>query len=372
MVAMKADTVAPLGVVDALTAGVNATLRRPGLILIPAVVDLGLWLLPRLTIEGLAKRGQLIWEGLFRLGFGASQPGADDLIAGVRTLITEAGKSINLADAVTGSWFSMPSAIALMQSPRLMLVSDVVLAPFGLSVQMKRIAAAPWQAPNIEIGSFWAALLVTLGCWLIGQLIAAIFLRAASRDSLFAPVQNGSVAAAAPQSWAGWRGLVGLAARLALFTVLLAVLMYLLYLPLGASMLFMAGLGAGAGLIFAIVGGLTLWLLMWTLTSLFFVGEVMTLRGHPLLPGILISLRLVRVNPFRTFSLIILVNVILLGFRVLWGLVGQSAVGGLIAIFANAFLVTAMLLAVYVYFGELWRQEAARAQGQTKTKDEGR
>ena len=68
--------------------------------------------------------------------------------------MTQLGQGINLVDAITGSWLSMPSAVSTLQSPRLMLISDVVMAPFGLGVKLKSVAPSPWQGA-IEINSFW-------------------------------------------------------------------------------------------------------------------------------------------------------------------------------------------------------------------------
>ncbi len=46
---MKSDKIPHVGVVDALTAGLTQAGRRPALVLIPALVDLFLWLAPRLS-----------------------------------------------------------------------------------------------------------------------------------------------------------------------------------------------------------------------------------------------------------------------------------------------------------------------------------
>jgi hypothetical protein len=114
------------------------------------------------------------------------------------------------------------------------------------------------------------------------------------------------------------------------------------------------------------IGGLTLWVLMWLLTSVFFVSEAMILDDQPFLTGLWHSVRMTRLNALRTFGLVALVNVILLGFRAVWGLVGQTPAGAIVAIFGNAYLVTAMLLAVYAYYAEL-RRRAATKQEERKT-----
>ncbi len=136
-------------------------------------------------------------------------------------------------------------------------------------------------------------------------------------------------------------------------------------------MLFVTSSGnAAAGMMFAMIGGLTLWALMWLLTSAFFVSEAMIVDGQPFLASLWDSFRLTRLNSLRTFGLVALINVILLGFRAVWGLVGQTPAGAIVAIFGNAYLVTAMLLAVYVYYAELRQREAGKVK--KPTTDNGR
>jgi hypothetical protein len=327
-----------------------------------------LWFAPKLAINNLVQRFLFIWEAFFRLGFNTDQATAADMIASVREGMTQLGQGVSLADFITGSWFSLPSAVASIQSPRLMLISDVVMAPFGLGVKLKSVAPSPWQGSTIEINSFWAALLIVAGLWACSQIIAALILRtAATKPSPGAGgLQNvgGAQALDSPvRPWGGIAGLLALTVRLAAFTLLLAFGVFCLYLPLGLALLVLTGSGAGAaGMVFAMIGGLTLWLMLWLLTSLFFMSEALIADGQPFGTSIWASIRLTRQNGLRTLGLIALINVILLGFRAVWGLVGQTPAGALVAICGNAFLVTAMLLAVYAYFGELKRREADKAK----------
>jgi hypothetical protein len=361
---MKTDKTSPLSIVDALTEGLGAALARPWLIAIPAAIDLVLWLGPRLTINSLVQRFLVVWEAFFRLGLGASQPAAGDMVPAVREGMTQLGQGINLAEAITGSWLSMPSAVAAIQSPRLSLISDVVMAPIGMGVRLKSVAPSPWQRPAIEINTFWVALLIVAGLWLCGQIIAAFFLRSAARKPVAAHPEPQETAVDPPAPhWRGIGGLLSLAARLAVFSVLLMVVVFTLYLPLGLAMLVVTSSGsAAAGMMFAVVGGMTLWALMWLLTSLFFVSEAMVLDGQPFLTSLWSSFHLTRRHGLRAFGLVALINLILLGFRAVWGLLGQTPIGAIAAILGNAYLVTAMLLAVYVFYAELRRREANQAK----------
>jgi hypothetical protein len=144
---------------------------------------------------------------------------------------------------------------------------------------------------------------------------------------------------------------------------------FILYIPLSVAMLVVAGSGSAvSGMLFAVTGGMTLWLLLWVLTSVFFVSEAIVLEGLPLWQGLRRSFRLARQNALRTMGLAVIINIILLGFRVVWGILGQTPVGAMVSMAGNAYLVTGMLLAVYIYYRELCRRDQmAAAAGQKPT-----
>jgi hypothetical protein len=371
---MKTNNTPQLGILDALTAGLRAAIKHPWLIVIPAIVDLALWLSPRLAIDKLVQRFLVVWEAFFRLGAGANQAVTGDMIATVREGMTQIGQSINLAEAVTGSWLAMPSAVATIQTSRLMLVSDVILAPMGIGLPLRSLAPAPWQPAAIEINSFWGALLIVVGLWLVGQLIVAFFLSWAAVIPVDAQEQDPQVKTeTSVRHWVGLRGLLALTLRLGAYTLPLTLVVIALYVPLSAAMLIVASSGSAAtGLLFAATGGMTLWLLMWLLTSLFFVSEALVLEGLSFWQGLKRSFGLARQNAWRTVSMVIIINTILLGFRAIWGLLGQTLVGAVISIAGNAYLTTAMLLAVYIYYAESCRRvQAATANGKRQTTNRG-
>jgi hypothetical protein len=371
---MKTDKTPRLGILDALTMGLNIAIRRPWLIVIPAAMDLALWLSPRLAVNNLTQRFLAIWEAFFRVSFAANQAGASEMVAAVRDGMTQMGRGVNLAEAVTGGWLFMPSAVASFQTSRLMLISNDILAPIGISLPLGNLSPPPRQPATIEVNSIWGALLIVVGLWLVGQLIVAFFLRWAARDpgvqtnTLDQPGGGEAGAAFPTQRWAGSSGLLTLTARLTGFSVLLALAVLVLYMPLGVTMILVTVTSSAAmGLLFAVTGGMTLWLLMWLLTAVFFVSESIVLEGQSLGQGLRHNFGRMRGSALRTTGLIVVVNVILLGFRAVWGLVGQTPVGAVASIIGNAYLATAMLLAVYVYYGELRQRGHAGA-----VKDQGK
>jgi hypothetical protein len=402
---MKSDSVHKIGVIDALTAGLTMVARRPWLIVIPVATDLILWLAPRVTINNLVLKFFAVWEALLRAAYTPAQvTSMGDMIATMHEMVTRFGAETNLAEAVAGNWLGPSSALLVLQSTRQTFISDTLLAPLGLSLDLPRMAAAPWQAAPIEINNFWAAALIFAGLWLIGQILVAVYYvqcRApltasysqsdSARTSSKESERSGEARDATPRAdgeplptegdqgdaagsslegstpdppderQAGLQSIPALAVRLTVFSLLLSVGVLLLRLPLAAALLMtvFSG-GAGAGILFALVGGITLWALLWFLTSLYFSSEGIVFESQSVWHGALQSLLMVRGQVLSTFGLVLTINVVLLGFRAVWGLIGNNPLGGTVAILGNAFLTTSMLLAIFVYFGDVRRRWHAR------------
>jgi hypothetical protein len=327
----------------------------------------------------------------------------------MREAVTSFGADANLANAVTGNWLGPASALLPIQSTRQTFLSDTLLAPLGVSLNLPRAAPSPWQGAPIEISSFWTAILIFLGLWLVGQLLVAFYFIQCSRPmravlAIGAPVQvqplptetspraDDAEASDPPDDATGaslriesgdppaldsptartaeqtstdrWRGPLGiprLALRLTGFSLVLGFVVLLLRLPLGAAVLMtvFSG-GAGAGILFALVGGFTLWAMLWFLTSVYFASEGIIFEGQPVWRSTLQSLLMIRGQVLATFGLVLTINVVLLGFRAVWGLIGGSPMGALAAILGNGFLTTGVLLAIFVYFGEMRRRWQVR------------
>jgi hypothetical protein len=236
----------------------------------------------------------------------------------------------------------------------------MILAPVGLALNLPRIMQAPWQPAPIEIGSFWTALLIAVAIWLVGQVAVALYVHWAAVGWM-AP---GSPEAVNPDPWKGMRGFVGLVIRLTFLNLVLGVSVFVLRMPLAVAMSLLVLSGSGAtALLFAVIGGITLWMLLWFLTSFFFVSESVLIDHQPLLRSIMRSVALVRLQSLSTIGLVMMVNLVMLGFRAVWGLIGQSPAGALFAIAANAYLATSMVLAIFVYYEDRRRRlEAQLAQ----------
>lgn len=359
---MKRDAIQPISAIDALTAGLESALRYPWPLAIPLVIDVLLWLMPRLSVAALLQRVYTAWEGLVRTVYSSTQlANMDEVIALGREVVTQVGESSNLALTLTGSWLAAPSALADVQVSRLKLISDGVLAPVGFGLKLPAIAPPPGHAPAFELSSMGATLGIIAGLWLLSQLIAVVYFRWTAYGLAHAAPHPAAEGVQVAKT-----GLFSLTRRFIGLGIVLSFMLFVFRLPLAlaAALAYLSG-GGGVSLLFMFSGGLVLWLTLWFLMVLFFASEALVLDGQPLWASLWQSMLLVRRNSMRVLGLAIVVNLILLGFRAVWGLIGQTALGAVVAIAGNAFLGTAMLYAIYIYYHSLRTQALG-----TQPKDE--
>jgi hypothetical protein len=261
--------------------------------------------------------------------------------------MTLLGKQVNLMDVLAGSWFSPPSLIAVDQTTRLNFISQMILTPAGLLLKLPRPVGAPWRAAPVEISGLWAVLLIVGALWVVAQVVAILWLRLAEVGD----AGQAADATGTPAAVGGWHGFPTQVAQLIAFCLTLGILVFLLQLPLGfaAALMMMSGNALITGM-FALIGGITLWITLWLMLSLYFTGDGLMAERQPVWRSMLQGAAMMRGNVLATLGLVALINLLLVGFRSVWGIVGQSPAGALLAIGGNAYLATAMLLAVFVFY----------------------
>ncbi len=351
---MKNQPLPRLGIIDAISAGLKQTWRRPWLILIPAIIDFWLWLGPRISIEPLLQRSLRDWEQMLQMMYTPAQlAGTDSMWQVFREWVVNAGAQINLADGITGGWLGAPSVLSTLQFTRMTFITDLVLAPAGLSRQMPRIAPLPARGNPIMIDRMSTLLLVLAGSWLIGQLLRALYMRMAGGSRAPAPSGEGA-------SWGGLGGYLRLVIRLAAFSILLGMIVLVLQMPLGFAVIMLAVSSSSVlGLLALLFGGVALWLTLWFLLALFFVNESILLEHQPLGRSLAMSVALVHRNFGAAIGLAALINLLIYGFRVIWDVLGRWPAGTAVAILGNAFLATSLLLATFAFFESLRKAAVA-------------
>ena len=329
---------------------------------IPFALDLFLWLAPPLSVKTILERLVVIWEALVKGTYPPDQVAAmSEILPDLQQAAAQVGAEINLLYYLTGSWPGVPSALIAPQSARLTFVSDMIFAPVGLGMQLRRIAPAPWQQGPLEVGSVWAAFLLAALFWLIGQGIVTVYLRwAATR-----PVDGGEETDARDQ-WSGPKGLLFLFGNVVALSLILGGVMMVLRVPLAVllTVIYLTGSSGGA-VLFAVIGGITLWVILWFLTSLYFASEVILLDQQSVLRSVMLSIKMVRFQSLPIIGLAVLVNLVMLGFRAVWGSIGQNPAGAVLAMAGNAYLGTSMILGIFTYYQDRRRlHEALVAQSQ--------
>ncbi|HEX9114450.1 MAG TPA: hypothetical protein VGA61_00145 [Anaerolineae bacterium] len=341
---MKTDSPPRLSVIDALSSGLDQARRRSWLILFPFLLDLALWLAPRLSPAPLVQRFMQAWDLLVQNAYTPDQLLAIEPM--MRQLHEHAdllSGQANLFDGIAGGWLGAPSLLATGQITRLSFVSDLVLGQVSL-------AGFPQRALPLEIHTFGGLLLATIGLWLIGQAILALYLRLAGKFTQPADYEG-------PK-----RSFLGLMVRLAVFSIVIAIAVGILesLLSLALALVNLSG-NSPLSILALMFAGVVLWLTLWFLLALFFANEGMVLEGRPVLRSMLQSIRLVNGHLGSALGLIGVINLLMYGFRVIWGLIAVTPAGAVAAILGNAYLSTSMLLAAFAFFGSL-RKATVTAQ----------
>lgn len=371
---MKSETIPRTGIVDAIGTGLAEAARRPWLWIVPIVLDTVLWLAPRLSITALTTQLMDAWRSLLPLVYTPEQlAGAQQGIDLVQTSLIDAVKSVNLASMLTAGWLAPPAAVASTQASRYFMLSDAVLAPVGLGLDIKSIPTAPWQTATVQVSSIFAVVLVVAVLWLVSQFVAALYFTLIARSLQARPLGARPVSVSRPagsqvheKPLAGWLHLSGRFVVVSLFASIAAFMLRLPLVLVTALAVFSGG--GAASFLFVLGGGITLWLTMWFLSSLFFVGDAFAFDGQSLWPGLMQSLILVRINGFRALMLATLINVLLLGARAVWGMLGDNPAGALLAIIVNGYLATAMTIGIFVYYLDLRRHWQAAQVGRQVSK----
>lgn len=374
---MKSEAIPRTGIPDALSTGLAEAARRPWLWLLPIIVDLGLWLAPRLSVARLTEQLMTAWKALLPMVYTPEQmKGAQEGIDLLYQGMIEISKGVNVGGMVTSGWLAPPSALMPAQATRTLMISDAVLAPISLGVPIQPLGPSPWQGPALELGSVFGVMAVVALLWAVAHLITALYFRQVSVSLRNSGTTTAPVDGSLPVSRQSngptesiFRGWLPLAGRFAVISLFASIAAFLLRLPLVlVTTLAVFSGSAAAQLLFVVGGGITLWLTMWFLSSLYFVGDALAFDRQTLWPSLMQSLLLVRANSFRVLILAVVVNVLLLGARAIWGFIGSNPAGAILAIVLNGYLVTAMMIGIYIYYKDLRRHAHLGEMGRQLSK----
>ena len=316
-----------LGIIDSLSAGYRLLSRRLELLLIPILLDLFLWMAPRLSIAPLFERVARFYTDTATL---AELPSEMGLMAQqVAELLSEIGHSSNLLSLLvrlSGSLLHLPSLLSVVSVPTM-----------GRTYEMVNISTI------FVLGG---------GLTLLGLMIGTLYLLLLARQL---PIGT------ANKTWQ-WGELPKLtilySLRVLVFVLLLGLLTLALLVPISLGMALVALVAPGAVPFVAVLFS-TLVPILWL--YLYFVPIGLIVDDLRLPSGIVQSFRLVRDNFWATLGLLLLSMLISAGFSlILSSLVGYQPFGPVIAILVNAFIGGGLALGLMVFY----RSRILLAQGE--------
>jgi hypothetical protein len=293
-----------VGIIDTLSVGFRLVTTKPALMLIPIVLDLFLWLGPRLSMQPLiAKAAATLEAWSADLGQTAASP------ANVETIRAN---------------------IELLQSSGLGEMNLFRVLAWGSSLGLPSLAgtdmAQPASSAVLKIYEFWPLVPIELLLLAGGLLITAAFL-----------------------SMIGWqiRGEPMALGRLAGWTLTTWLRLLVIMIPIGALML----VTLLAAAIFSPLGIVLLIGLIWLLLYIYFFPQAIALAGHQPLGAVLSSAQIVRLNLWPTVRLLLLIFVLSNGLGLIWErLAAHSTLGTVMAIATSAYVGTALTAAVFVFY----------------------
>lgn len=304
---------------NAIIAGFNIAANHLGLLILPILIDLFLWLGPHVSLKSLllpaVTRASLYLQQ-------ANPPELSDKIKSTQDLWAQILGSFNL--------FSLARTFPI-GVPSLMATSGTTETPFG-------------QAAVVEAGNAGSALLILLGVLALGFVAGSLYFYFLAQATSEAPQ---------PQDTAGFFHKLGQA-------FLFTAGVYLLILFLAIPGLLLASVIA---LISPVFGDFALmfggFLLIWILFPLVFTPQALFTGKNTLLVSVMTSIRLVRYFLPGAGLFVIIALVFTQGLDLLWRVPPASSWMTLVGILGHSFIYTAILAASFVYFrgGLRWMLE---------------
>ena len=303
-----------LGVIEALSAGLDAVLRHPWLLLIPILLDMFLWVGPRLHAPALYQS----LEPTF------SQMTTDMSTSDARYAAQELGKAVD-------QFFTQFNVFTWLSA---MLVG-VPVVNGGIDATLKLVTGSLpilWALDSFEI-----YLLMFVVLTLLGLMISALYW---TLLGIYVRGEAFQLADWFRQSWALWR-------KFSLLALIVVGVILMSIFPLSMVMFMLSVFSAGlASLIPLLALGIAIWLLLMCL----FTPHGLVLHHMPLGRAINTSVLVVRANFTPVAGLAVIASAISIGMGLIWeGLAADSWLR-LIAIAGNAIISTGLIVASLLFY----------------------
>ncbi len=307
-----------MGIIDSVSNGYAVVNRRFEILLIPVILDLYLWLGPRLSVAGLIRKAA---NGLVP----PPELGAEyqEAIQEAQAVLVEAGDGFNLFSVIVPSFLGVPSLIAGGEADLMSLL--------GISRQV------------IEIQSVWVLAAIVLALLLFGTLLGAAFLAI-----LATQVRHEERLTANLRLRIGklWLRLISLGALLFALAVVLAVPGSLI---LGIAVLINPTLGS-------MLMGMAWIVVFWFAIYLIFLIQSLVINEVGLRKAIYISISVLRRNLWPALGLILVIQLVGMGMPIVWRYLTQYPWGTPLGILGNAYIGSGLAAALLIFYRDRFSQ----------------
>jgi len=313
------------GVIDTLSAGFNQVNRILWITGLPILIDVFLWLAPRLSaapvFHKLAARLSDVYSNVAGAGVDSGT-------------IDQARQTLGQFDQ-TAAGFNVLS----------LLVVNLAGVPSTLPTSLTGAVA-------FEISSGWVFLVVAVLAELIGTLVGCLYLGALAqqvRDGRFMPLTL------LRRVWFYWLSVIG-------FVFLGIGVCLAISIPVGLAigLVQLVAPGAGAALWYAALAGAQILVVLLMIYLFFLVDAIVVSEAGPVRAAVN-SARVVANNFWATVGFIVLVYVISLGTQVIWTALSKNPIGTVAAIVGNAYVASGLTAASILYYqSRVSRLPAAR------------
>jgi hypothetical protein len=335
-----------LSIINSLSSGFDAITKRLWLISIPVLLDICLWIGPRLSIYPLVKRVL----SLVALPANAS---SEELLALMETrgLLEQVSQSFNAFSFLIVRKLGMPSLIS--PNPWLETLGIMLNISNLIAFQAPAASFLSRPLPVIEVRSESVFLGLYILLTLVGMLIGCSYLGLIAQEVRDDRV---NVARVLQRIWIWW-------ARVAM----IALLFFVGFLMLGAPLLVIVALVSLlsrnlAQLIGNFIIVSSLWVGIWLYIYLFFFVNALILNDTGILQALWNSFNVVRRNFWSTIGLMLLIGLIGAGFSIIWRMLSTNSWGTLLAIVGNAYIGSGLAATSFTFYRDryvAWQEELA-------------
>jgi hypothetical protein len=335
-----------LSIINSLASGFEAITKRIWLISIPVLLDLYLWMGPRLSIYSLVKK---------TLSPVALSPNASPeellVLAETKVLLEQASQSFNAFSLLIIRRLSMPSLLS--PNPWLETLGIVLNISSLTTFQAPEASFLSQPLPVMEVRSEPLLLGLYVLLSLVGMLIGCSYLGFIAQEVRDSQV---NLVHTLQRVWIWW-------ARVALVALLFFMGLLMLGLPLLAIVALLSMLGKNlAGLMGNFIIISFLWGGVWLYVYLFFFTNALILNDAGILRAIWNSFNVVRRNFWSAVGLMLVVGLIGAGFSIIWRVLSTNSWRTLLAIVGNAYIGSGLVAASFTFYRDkyvAWQEELA-------------